>query len=164
MAVLTASIVVLWTLVGCTSHECYDNKNSLPLAGFYSSTESPREVYIDSVAIRGVGAPDSLYLAAGYYFQQVYMPLELEKGETSYVFEYLTESLAGITDTVTFRYNEVPYFVSEECGAIYKYEIKEITTTGNVIDSVTCPRGVIDNISEVNIRIYLNDNVVGGFE
>jgi hypothetical protein len=149
-------------VASCVSTECYDNQNSLPLAGFYSSYgdgEPSHSVTIDSVSIYGIGASTILEDSV-VALSQVYLPFRVEEEVTQYVFEYLPERFHGMKDTITFRYKEVPYFVSAACGAIYKYEIQEINTTGRVIDSVTCPNGVIDNIAEENIRIYLNDNTV----
>lgn len=156
------AIAAVSLAVSCTSTECYDNQNSLPLAGFYSSYgdgEEPHSVTIDSVTIYGIGA-NTILQDSVVALSQVYLPFRVNEQTTQYVFEYLTQRLSGLSDTITFRYKEVPYFVSAACGAIYKYEIQEISTTANVIDSVTCPDGVIDNIAVENLRIYLNDNTV----
>ena len=49
--------LLLWTVavvsvsaVSCASDECEDNKNSLPLAEFYSSLPEPEAVSLDSIS------------------------------------------------------------------------------------------------------------------
>ena len=59
-----------------------------------------------------------------------------------------------IADTITFNYDIVPWFVSSSCGVVYEYRMRDIVTTHHVIDSVTCPGGVIDNKNAENLRIY----------
>lgn len=152
IVVLTIAIVV-----GCSNDECYDNKNSLPLAGFYSSEEVPKQVALDSISIYGVGAPgDSVLHDSVRGLNQSYLPFRIDQNSTKYVIRYLT-GLPGklrMRDTITFNYEIIPWFVSSACGVIYKYKMDTIITTHNIIDSVTCPLGTIDNANIENLKIY----------
>lgn len=150
-------IAGLLALASCASNECYDNKNSLPLAGFYSSEKDPRRVSLDSVTIYGIGAPgDSVLHDSVRNLTETYLPFRIDRGQTRYVIKYL----GGITgffrlgDTITFNYDIEPWFVSSACGAVYNYRITSIETTHLAIDSVTCPDGVINNVNIENIKIY----------
>ncbi len=150
-------IAGLLMFASCATNECYDNKNSLPLAGFYSSEKTPQAVSLDSVSIYGIGAPgDSILHDSVRNLTETYLPFRIDQGKTQYVIKYL----GGITgffrigDTITFNYDIVPWFVSAACGAVYKYRITSIETTHFAIDSVTCPSGVIDNVDGENIKIY----------
>ena len=153
---------------GCANNECYDNKNSLPLAGFYSSERIPRQISIDSISIYGIGAPgDSILLDSARNITQSYLPFRIDQGSTTYVIKYLQNvlSLMHITDTVRFNYDLIPWFVSSACGVIYDYKITSIETTHNLIDSVTCPDGEITNVNKENLRIYFKiDEEEGGEE
>ncbi len=141
----------------CTNDECYENKNSLPLAGFYSSDSHPASISLDSISIIGIGAPgDSVLHDSVSGLRQSYLPFRIDQGETVYEIKYLSGMLGRyrIADTITFNYEIVPWFVSSACGAVYDYKITSIETTHNIIDSVVCPMGVIDNTNAENLRIY----------
>lgn len=152
--------LVMGTLIaaaGCSNDECFENKNSLPLAGFYSSDSVPKAVALDSISIFGIGAPgDSILHDSVARLNESYLPFRIDTGQTSYVIRYLA-GIPGklhLADTISFFYEIKPWFVSSACGAIYDYEISSIRTTHHIIDSVTCPMGVIDNKNAENIRIY----------
>lgn len=153
----------------CSNSECYDNKNSLPLAGFYASELKPSQIYIDSISIYGIGAPgDSILLDSVSRISQAYLPFRIDQGETTYVIQYL-EGLLGeyhITDTIKFNYDIKPWFVSSACGVVYYYKMLSIETTHNLIDSVICPSGEITNAMSENLRIYfkVSEDVEGGEE
>lgn len=154
----TMLVSALCASQGCSEEECYQNKNSLPLAGFYSSEPKPQAIALSKITIFGIGAPgDSILHDNAQNLRETYLPFRIDCGESSYVFRYLTiETGDGtfLADTVTFRYDIVPWFVSSACGAVYNYEMREITTTRHAIDSVTCPAGEITNMAAENLRIY----------
>lgn len=141
----------------CSSDECLGNKNSLPLAGFYSSEEKPASISIDSVSIFGIGAPgDSVLHDSVRSLKETYLPFRIDSERTTYVIRYL-QGLLGqyrVADTITFDYAIKPMFVSSACGVVYEYEMRDIVTTHNIIDSVVCPNGVITNANSENIKIY----------
>lgn len=149
--------LLLFVLVSCNNSECYDNKNSLPLAGFYSSSEKPQSITLDSISILGVGAPgDSILQDSVKSLSQVYLPFRIDQPSTTYEIRYLS-GLAGmlhISDYITFNYDIVPMFVSTACGAVYYYKISSIDYTKNFIDSVVCPTGEITNANIENLKIY----------
>lgn len=150
-------IAGLLTLASCATSECYDNRNSLPRAGFYSSDSIPQAVSLDSVSIYGIGAPgDSVLHDSVRNLTETYLPFRIDQDRTQYVIKYLG-GVAGffhLGDTITFNYDIEPWFVSSACGVVYNYRIKSIETTHFAIDSVTCPLGVINNVDGENIRIY----------
>lgn len=148
----------IWmAMTGCSNSECYENQNSLPLAGFYSSEERPQAISLDSISILGVGAPgDSILQDSVRTISQVYLPFRLDQLSTTYEIRYLS-GLAGqmrLSDVITFNYDTIPMFVSLSCGAVYYYKINSIDYTKNFIDSVVCPSGVITNQNIENLKIY----------
>lgn len=158
MRILTATvfacILMTW---GCSTDECYQNKNALPLAGFYDSSVPDSKLAIDSVQVYGVGAPGDSILSPGTgQISSLYMPFRLDSDTTRYVFRYLQKNLQqyDIRDTVTFIYSRNPRFVSSACGASYVFDIDTIKVTGLLIDSVVCPGNAITNMATENLRIY----------
>lgn len=155
---LIGIVIIILIIVGSAcSSECFDNKNSLPLAGFYSSQEKPQKISLDSISILGIGAPgDSILQDSVRSLSQSYLPFRIDQESTTYVIRYLSGimGILRIADTITFNYEIVPWFVSAGCGVIYDYKMKSIETTHYAIDSVTCPLGKIDNKNIENLRIY----------
>lgn len=153
MTVLPVMIII----AACSNDECLQNKNSLPLAGFYSSDPDPKQISVDSISIYGIGAPgDSILQDSVSGLNQSYLPFRIDQNSTTYVIRYLGGILGRyrISDTITFNYEIIPWFVSSSCGAIYKYKMNSIDATHYVIDSVTCPAGEIDNTNSENLRIF----------
>ena len=151
------AVIMLAIAVSCSNSECYDNQNSLPLAGFYSSSETPKAITLDSLTILGVGAPgDSILQDSVRSLSQVYLPFRIDQESTTYEIKYLAgvPGMLRLSDVITFNYEIFPMFVSTACGAVYYYKIKSIETTHNFIDSVTCPGGVITNANIENLKIY----------
>lgn len=59
-----------------------------------------------------------------------------------------------LNDTITVSYSSQPRFVSEECGAMYFYEIKTLQHTCHLIDSVVLVQPEVNNIDRETMRIY----------
>lgn len=149
--------IVMGVVSACSTSECYDNKNSLPLAGFYSSEEKPKAISLDSISIIGIGAPgDSILQDSVRSLSEVYLPFRIDQNSTTYEIKYLA-GLPGelrISDFITFNYDIEPMFVSSACGAVYFYKMTSIDYTTNFIDSVVCPGEVITNANIENLKIY----------
>ena len=74
---------------GCSTNDCGDNQNSLPLAGFYTSQDVPQAISIDSISIYGLHAPgDSLLLDSAVRVSEVYLPFRIDEPATTYVISY----------------------------------------------------------------------------
>ncbi|MDE7412284.1 MAG: hypothetical protein K2N05_00655 [Muribaculaceae bacterium] len=153
-------LMALKMLVGCTTEECYDNRNALPYAGFYGVKDGKMaEVSIDSVAVYGIGAPGDSLLHDGYAaISDLYIPFRIDSDTTSYVFRLINKSLGNlvVADTVDFIYTRDMRFVSSACGASYIFNIEKIRNRGVLIDSVVCPEGKITNANIQNLKIYFN--------
>lgn len=150
-------LLLLGVAAGC-SDTCSENKNALPLAGFYSSQPLPEQISIDSLEVEGIGAPDGKLLSeATPAKSELSLPFRIDSDTTAYVFRNVAGG-ANTTDTVTFIYSRTPRFVNVECGVSYLFDIRKITCSGTLIDSVTCPNGFIDNTNSQNLRIYFKVN------
>lgn len=156
-------MAVLSLVASCTTDGCLNNQNSLPLAGFYSSS-SGLPITLDSVDIGGVDAPhDSLLHSSGSNVSEVYLPFRSAAQVTSFYFHYTEQGLDDpkYNDTITFRYSSEPYFASEECGAMYRFRITDVRYTKHIIDSVGIADSVITNVDIQRIRIYMRTEAPG---
>lgn len=151
LPVVAAATVAALVGVSC-SDTCSENRNALPRAGFY--TDGDVSVTIDSLEVVGVGMKgDSALSSVSVQKSELYLPFRIDSDTTAYVFINARQG-AGQRDTVRFVYTRTPRFVSAECGVSYIFEMKQITWTGPLIDSVVCPQGYIDNVNAENLRIY----------
>lgn len=147
-------------ITGCSTDECYDNRNALPYAGFYGVMEGKMtSISVDSLKVYGIGAPGDSVLSEGKRaVANLYLPFRIDSDTTKYVFRLINKRYEpyNIADTVTFVYSREARFVSAACGASYVYTIESIRNTGLLIDSVTVPEGRITNADMENIQIYFN--------
>ncbi len=140
----------------CNDTGCTDNQSSLPLAGFYSS-QTKSAISIDSLTVFGVGMiGDTTIVNNANSMCQVYMPFNPGATQAQFVLRYEQKAFSnfGIEDTLTVSYEAVPFFHSNECGAMYVYDIKDYSTTHALIDSVLFLAPRIDNTNKENIQIF----------
>ena len=163
-----AAIAALWlssVLPACNNQGCTDNHNALPLMGFYAVTTGedgrPAEqaISLDSLDIGGVGAPaDSLLVSSGERTGSLYLPFRYNTPRTSFFirYNYKAQGLDKpvFNDTITFTYDSEPYFASEECGAMYRYRVRQVVYTRHVIDSVAVSDSVVTNIERERFKVY----------
>lgn len=156
LVILMGLLAVAAAVTGCSAVGCTENRNSVPLAGFYSmSTGEP--ISVDSLAIGGVGAPaDTLLLKPSARGTQVYLPFRSTASETEFYIRYEQKALnfPELFDTLKFTYTSVPYFASEDCGAMYHYNITSLTYTRHLIDSVGIVDSLITNLDIERLHIY----------
>ncbi len=140
---------------GCNTSGCTDNRSSILLAGFYSSS-TLRAITVDSLEMGGVDAPDdSLLVDIDQRLNQVYMPLRSDNTSTQFCFHYASKALdyPELNDTVTLEYSSEPYFASEECGAMYRYHVQRLEYT-HIIDSIALPDSLINNANIERMKIF----------
>lgn len=156
LAATTAIVVSL--LAGCSDPGCLDNKSSLPLAGFYDyATLQPLTAH--NISVGAVGAPEDSLLIDNGSAMSTYLPFNIGENSTVFFIRYLGEGLddPAMFDTLTFVYERLPYYASEDCGVMYKYDVKEFTSTYHRIDSVSLVRPMIDNLESQSIHLFFAD-------
>ncbi|HRF69020.1 MAG TPA: DUF6452 family protein [Muribaculum sp.] len=153
LVLLACMLVVLHT--SCNTSGCTENKSSIPLAGFYSY-ETLGAITVNEISIGGVDAPDDSLLLDNGSAGKMYLPFRSTAEETSYFIRYESEQLGGgaLYDIITFNYTSIPYFASEECGAMFRYKINEMYYTKHLIDSVGLVDSLITNEDVEKIHIY----------
>ena len=125
------------------------------MAGFYDDS-AHNEITVDSISVGGVGAPGDSLLLNNSAASSVYLPFRANRASTSFFIHYNQEAIsdARLNDTLTFTYDSSPYFASEECGAMFRYTIKDCIYTNHLIESVEITDPLITNQDIERIRIY----------
>lgn len=140
---------------GCNSNGCTDNQSSIPLADFYSYT-TLEPVTLGPISIGGVDAPDDSLLLRSGTVNRIYLPFRALSNTTKYFIHYEQSGIddPAYNDTLTFDYERIPYFASEECGAMYRYQITSLVYTKHIVDSVGIIDSLITNIDKVSLKIF----------
>ncbi len=157
---ILALVMLCVAVVGCNTSGCLENGSSIPLAGFYSS-EDGSKIELNGIAVGGVGAPnDSLLVMPGMAVSSCYLPLRSQNTVTQYYIGYAYPQngldIPENNDTLTIVYKSQPYFESEECGAMYRYEVEKLSYTTHVIDSVAIVDSLITNMDVERLKIYFD--------
>ena len=154
-SIFLLAAILLVGFAACNDEGCEGNTSSMPLAGFYSS-QTKKAITIDSLTVFGVGVPNDSLLLDTARASQTYFPLDIEKMQTRFVIRYDQQQLAALNlaDTITIDYSPRPYFHSEECGAMYYFDVKGYRTTNVLIDSMQIITPVFDNTTAETIKIY----------
>lgn len=150
------ALTALLAIAACSSSGCLDNGSAIPLAGFYDSATG-KGVSLSTISVHGVGAPaDSALIRPGNSASQLYLPMHAGHPSTTWVIEYADEAIASpeYNDTVTFAYESIPYFASEDCGAMYCYRVNRLEHTTHLVDSVVMVDSLITNVDIERIKIY----------
>lgn len=152
------SVILLFLLVlailgaACSNSGCLGNGSSIPLVAFYDY-ETGQQGSLNGLTVKGIGAPGDSLLADSASLTQVYLPLQVSTSSSSFVFDFNYEGVEP--DTLTLRYEAVPYFHSEECGAMYIFNISDFSVTHHVIDSIAIPNKVINNEDRISIKLFI---------
>lgn len=154
-AFAVVAVAIVMVVAGCNSTGCLENRNSVPLAGFYASATGDK-IQLQNVQINGLGNDTVALMSPTQRVSQVYLPMRSTQPSTTWVISYKDEELDGpeFNDTISFHYDSEPFFASEECGVIYKYHIRQLDATDHLIDSVVLADSVITNVDVEQIRIY----------
>ena len=142
----------------CNTSGCTDNHSALPLMGFYDYATGS-SVTLDSLDLGGVGAPgDSLLVHSGEKVSQVYLPFRDGVSSSSFClhYDYKLQGLdnPAFDDIITFHYDAEPYFASSECGAMYRYVIRDVEYTRHLIDSIAVIDPVVTNVELERIQVF----------
>ena len=147
----TLLVPVLLGAAACTDGACYDNGSALPLVRFYASGTTT-QVSVDGLTICGIDAPGDSLLVDSTATSEVYLPLRATTNTCQWVFIY--PGIAGEADTLTLNSRPIAYFAGAECGAMYNFELTSVSVTDNVIDSVQVVKPLIDNGTDVALRLF----------
>lgn len=151
-AILLFMLVLAILGAACSNSGCMGNGSSIPLVAFYDH-ETGKQGSVDGLTVKGIGAPGDSLLADSTSLSQIYLPLQVSTNSSSFVFNF---NLEGVDpDTLTLIYEAVPYFHSEECGAMFIFNISDYSVTHHVIDSIAIPNKVINNEDKISIKLFI---------
>lgn len=151
------------SMQSCSDSACLDNKSAIPLAGFYDSS-TRRAIKVDSLQIGGVNAPNDSLLLDNKSADEVFLPMRSAYTSTSFYIHYTSLGLRdpALNDTLVFDYESLPYFASDECGAMYIYRVRKFSYTRHLIDSIGIVDSLITNANKQYMHIYFRTTRAAG--
>ncbi len=161
LAALCAMVVAM-AVESCTNATCYDNRASVPLAGFRDS--EGKKISLDSLevyAVTGTSTDSVIAATPGARISNVYLPLRPDQDVTQWVIAYRYRELnyPELNDTITLGYTSQPYFASDECGVVMRYCITSLGFTTHLIDEVELTDSVVSNIDVERMLIYFRTSI-----
>lgn len=156
---LTVLLIALLGLAAqsCSDDSCYDNGSSLPLATLYMGTSQQT---VTGLTFMGIGVPGDSLLTDSASLSEVYLPLRANTSSTSYLVRHwvnIDNVTQAIDDTITFDYQAIEYFHSAECGAMFNFNLKDVSATSHGIDSVVVLTPLVTNTHAPALRIYFTN-------
>ncbi|MBS2209791.1 hypothetical protein KEM09_00140 [Carboxylicivirga mesophila] len=153
---LAATILLL---VACDeSSLCLSGQNAIQ-AGLYSGASGEaKDTTLNGVYLWGydeINDANLPLLIDSARVQKMYMPTNIERDTTSFVFREQTIA-SDIVDTIMFVYTRELNYVSGDCGFTYNLHIDTVIHTINIIDSVVVSYpSVLYNENLENVKIFI---------
>ena len=154
-------IVIAAILSACNSDGCTDGSRALPHAVMYK-VGTNEKTSVSNLPVYGIGAPGDSMIVDTSTVSEFYLPLRPSADETRFVIDYT--DLDHVSDTLTMHYEAVPYFVSEDCGVTFFYNITSYEHTQHVINQVEIADPLITNVDRVSVRIYYDPDALKASE
>ena len=155
--VTTAFAVTCAIFIGsCDSgYECGIEKTSYNRIRFYNidsnnieSEYNFPEVLTVSLVVNG---KDSIVINHLSNASNLQLPMSYTKECDTVIFNY--ES--NVTDTLFVKHENIPYFISMECGLAMYHRIQNVEHTNAFIDSVAIINDYVNFDNNENIKLYL---------
>ncbi|MBO7302346.1 MAG: hypothetical protein J6U58_06525 [Bacteroidaceae bacterium] len=151
--VLTA--VSFLVVVGCDSgYDCSIENTAYNRIGFYNAENGTDEKYefpdVLNVSMM-INGHDSTVVNHITYASELQLPMSFTHDCDTIIFSYENSA----TDTIFVKHDNIPYFVSMECGTAMYHRITGITHTTAFIDSVVIVNDYINYDYNENVKLYL---------
>jgi len=144
----------------CINEEVCEDIATVPIRiGFFeteeeTSSDEPAPITLDSLTVFGLGN-DSLIYNNRFSVSQIELPLDSQRDSCAFIFVFPQDpSLSLQHDTIWFYYQRKPTLISMECGFSTFYELKEVASSQNKIDSLSLDNVNIRNTLDEHIKIF----------
>jgi len=145
--------LLLGYLFSCeTPPPCEDANGVQANLGFYYYSETTlNDTLIDSLVVYALNEDLVLFFDGTQTRNQtIALPLSMISDTSIFIFQFGKDG----TDTLEFRYTQYTKLISHECGFVNYFDISEIITTHNLIDSVWVRKELVEYGDEENVKIY----------
>lgn len=149
--------ILFWTalalaFLSCDELPCEDSDGAQANLSFFTIERGGlSDTLIDSLTVILLNDETNPY---GIFYQastkKISVPLSLMEDTTTMIFRY--KDL--VADTLIFRYNRFMNLPSHECGFDTFFEINDIATSSNRLDSAWISKSTVEHGEIENVKIY----------
>ena len=140
--------LVFALLVSCGNSECVLTNTSYTVFGFYNQ-EGLAVSMSGTVTVTAAGT-DSVLINQESNPSQFQLPLSYTNLVDTFVVKY-TELMV---DSIFVTHENVPHFLSMDCGTGMYHNLQEVRSTNNAIDSIKIVNSEVTYNATENIKIY----------
>lgn len=145
------AFVLITSLASCDDDDtCSSSTDSVVYSEFYTIINgNEQDTMLDNVSIYGIGNEGYFIYYERYGLGNMFLPLSAHTDSCSFVID-----VNFAPDTLTMYYSSELNFLSQECGFVNIYDISNIKTTHNNIDSISITNKKVTTEYGQNIKIY----------
>jgi hypothetical protein len=150
--ILLGGFILLYTLNACDELPCDYTDGVNVYVGFYQYDGiTLADTLIDSLVVYLMNDPESSYTdSMDDDTQSISFPLSMINDTSTVILKIGSFS----ADTIIFYYNKSLNLLSHTCGFVNFFEITNINTTNNQLDSIWIRDELINYDDDENIKIY----------
>ncbi len=140
--------LALTALFSCGNSDCVLTNTSYTVFGFYNQEDKAVSMS-GTVSVTAAGT-DSVLINQESNPSQFQLPLSYTSLVDTFVIHY-TELMV---DSVFVTHENVPHFLSMDCGTGMYHNLQEVRSTNNAIDSIKIVNSEVTYNATENIKIY----------
>lgn len=143
---------VFMCICACSDSDCTTSNTAYVNYGFYDQDGSPIAFTVP-VTVTAAGT-DSVLINQESEMRIMQLPLRYTSTEDTFVV-HLNETLF---DSIYVTHQNIPHFISMDCGTGMYHHIDGIRCAGRVFDSIQIVNPDITYNANEHVKIYLTDN------
>jgi len=151
-----AVILTVTTLLlsGCSSNGCYEDMSVKLYANFYTINSKNKVVAVsmDSMTVKGVGSDSILY--KNQTLSGMVLDLNPNASQTQFLVTKLQDGYLFV-DTLTFEYQNKPWFQSLECGCRVFSTLKACRVDGVIFKTAVIADSAVINLKSEHVKLFL---------
>jgi hypothetical protein len=151
IGVIIGLATIMIGMLSCEELPCPGDQAVMAKIGFYEIDGSIiNDFFIDSFNVEYLNSGSSYIDTFFTERNSIDIPLSINSDSTTIVIKYKNTT----TDTLLLKSERTLKLISHECGFDTFFEINELETTQNQLDSAWLRRDIVDYAELENIKIY----------
>lgn len=136
----------------CNINNIAYNRIQLYDAKYKNDTLNNNYSYPDTITVKlAINGKDSIIVNKSISTSELQLPVSYKNECDTLIFEYTK----NITDTLYIFHENIPYFISTDCGMAMYHHLTKLSHTNNLIDSAVIKDPTINFSWHENIKLYI---------
>lgn len=133
----------------CAENNCSPGGQSVVRMTFINSLTKEPVTLFDSLTVTALGT-DSILINRDSHIDHLSLPLSYTDNETHFVLHYNRI----LRDTINLTHENIPHFISTDCGVGMFHKLTNLSYTQILIDSIRLVNSDVNDYEKENYRIY----------